>query len=324
MFGHASWMQKRGCYIDTGDTVNGGGAPALDTDTDGVEDSLDTDPGDDEGEADDTGGETGTEDGEPDVDAAQETKPDKPKQTPEFDAVAAQLRREKERAAQLERELQARHEAEVKQSAEKAQADQKAAIEQEWNAVLRRAEQLKAAGYGDEYVNDFVESRRASIVSRLEIQDLKQKLDQSQKQAELANQREQGARAVKYFFGEINELRKEYGDLVPDTKGIKEDVDGYFQYVKLLPPEMIDRIARGYSPSDAFKTVNYSKLASHEKSMAQKRTLANVSDRLKRGITSGSEGETAASGVAVNREMAEAFGTDPKKIAKYVKKHSRR
>lgn len=324
MFGHASWMQKRGCYIDTGDLVNGGGDPAPDTDTDGVEDSLDDDSVDDEGEADDTGGETGTEDGEPDVDAAQDTKPDKPKQTPEFDAVAAQLRREREHTARLERELQERQEAEAKQSAEKAQADQKAAIEQEWNAVLGRAEQLKAAGYGEEYVNDFVESRRATIVSRLEIQDLKQKLEQSQKQAELANQREQGARAVKYFFGEINELRKEYGDLVPDTKGIKEDVDGYFQYVKLLPPEMIDRIARGYSPSDAFKTVNYSKLASHEKSMAQKRTLANVSDRLKRGITSGSEGETAASGVAVNREMAEAFGTDPKNIAKYVKKHSRR
>lgn len=60
-------------------------------------------------------------------------------------------------------------------------------------------------------------------------------------------------------------------------------------------------------------------LIGQEKGKAVKSTLANVQDRLNRGLTSGSEGAATDVDVPINSDMAAAFGNDPKRIAKYVK-----
>jgi len=329
MFGHASWMQRmtKGCYIDTGDTVNGGSEKSPDTDdtkdTD-TDDSLDDDTDDDGDEGDDTGGETDADKGEPDVDAAQDDKePKKPKQSPEFDAVAARLRKAEDRAAQLERDLQAKHAQEETEKAQKVQQDQQAKLEQEWNGVLQEAQRMETAGYDPVVVREYVERNRDSIKTRLELQELKQKLTQTEQHNAKISRQQQDAQAVKSFFEEVGELRKEYGDLLPDTSGIKNSIEGFLQYTKKLPPEMMDRIARGYSPTDAFLVTNHKKLTGREKSLAQKRTVANISDRIKRGITTDSEGSSSYADVTVNNEMAAAFGNDPKEIAKYVKQQTK-
>jgi hypothetical protein len=238
--------------------------------------------------------------------------------------VAARLRKAEDRAAQLERDLQAKRAQEETDKAQKAQQDQQAKLEQEWNGVLQEAQRMETAGYDPVVVREYVERNRDSIKTRLELQDLKQKLTQTEQHNAKISRQQQDAQAVKSFFGEIGELRKQYGDLIPDTAGVKDNIEGFLQYTKLLPPEMIERIARGYSPADAFMITNHKKLTDREKTLAQKRVVANMSDRIKRGITSDSEGATSHSGVSVNTEMAEAFGNDPKKIAKYVKSKTRR
>jgi hypothetical protein len=327
MFGHASWMQRmtKGCYIDTGDLTNGVGGDPADT-KDADDDSLDTDTEDEEGEK-DKGPEAkpDADKGDPDVDAAQDNKkPDKPKQSPEFDAVAARLRKTEEKAAQLEAALQAGRAKEEAEKAQRSQQDKQAKVDQEWNGVLQQAEKMKTDGYDNLIVNEYVERQRDRILNRLKIEELEQKLTQSQQQIEQRSRQQQDAQAVKSFFEEIGELRKEYGDLVPDTSGVKANLEGFFAYTKKLPPEMMDRIARGYSPTDAFIAANHKKLNSREKSLVQKRTVANISDRINRGITSDSEGAASYADVPVNNEMAAAFGNDPKEIAKYVKQQIKR
>ena len=320
MFGHNAMMFRRGCYIDGGPVNGAGGDVAAPTDI--VDDSAlfeDNDepeaPVEEEPEAKpDTPKEGETE-------TAEQSKERTSKQPPEVDAAFARARKAEERAAQLERELVAKQTEEARRQAEKATADNQAALDQEWNSVLQKAEQLKAAGYDEHYVGEFIENNRARIITREELKTLRQEREQERQRSEQANRQRETDYAVKSFFGEMGELRKQYGDLIPDTAGIKDDLSGFFEYSKLLPEEMMAKIARGYSPTDAFVAVSYSKITSHEKSKAQKRTVANISDRMKRGggISSDSEGASSGVDIPVNNEMAEAFGNDPKEIAKYVK-----
>jgi hypothetical protein len=59
-------------------------------------------------------------------------------------------------------------------------------------------------------------------------------------------------------------------------------------------------------------------------SHVQKKTLADVQDRSRRRL-SGSDGGGEATDTSIltneGREMANAFGVDPRAIAKYVKQH---
>ena len=95
MFGHKSWMMKRGCFIDTGDLSSGTGDVAASEDSDiGESTSVDLDEID---EAEDTGDETGEVESE-DPDAEIVDQQTKSKQKPETDAAFAKLRREADEA----------------------------------------------------------------------------------------------------------------------------------------------------------------------------------------------------------------------------------
>jgi hypothetical protein len=74
------------------------------------------------------------------------------------------------------------------------------------------------------------------------------------------------------------------------------------------------------------KGVKADELLVNAKTMAEKRTTANIAERKSRGLTDTADGnlDTDVELTAEGMEMAQAFGNDPKKIATHVKNSKRR
>ena len=108
----------------------------------------------------------------------------------------------------------------------------------------------------------------------------------------------------------------------PEMANIKTEEDLYE-----LPnwDDIHSYIKRGYELSDAYYKVNKSQLTEKAKSGIVKSTVANIHDRARRGVVT-PDGSNADDSEAseVDSEMARAFGNDPKKIASYVKKQTKR
>jgi len=135
------------------------------------------------------------------------------------------------------------------------------------------------------------------------------------KQAEQLLTKTQEEQRQQWVKDDISNLHKEF----PETVEIKTEQDLYS-----LPEwkEIYAYTQKGYELSDAYYKVNKSKVLEKTQKDAEKRTIANVQDRLKRGITGASDNINGddADASDVDVEMARAFGNDPKEIAKYVKK----
>jgi hypothetical protein len=319
MFGHSAWMARmmKGCFVDDGGVNGGGGPEPENTDTDNTDpfDSLDLglDEEDEEPEG-DPEAKPDPEKGDPDKDAGQdEEKPVRTsKQDPEFDALAARTRRAEEELSRMRQQQEA-----LILEQQRKQQTQPTVYDQMWGNVQQLAEEMRKAGYDELYVSSYVESERRNIILQQELDGLKQNMAQTARQNQQITQHQESVQAVKGFFSDMKKLKEQYGDLVPDLAGVSEDINGFYQYVEKLPPEMVQRLQRGYEPIDAFITVNHGKLATREKSLIEKRTVANIQDRSKRTVET-NKAEPKPEEILTKRELslAKAFGVPPAEVAK--------
>jgi hypothetical protein len=137
------------------------------------------------------------------------------------------------------------------------------------------------------------------------------------KQAETYVNRLQETQRQQWIKEDIENLHKEF----PETANVKTEHDLYN-----LPEwnEINAYIKRGYDMTDAYYKVNKNKLLEKSKKDVEKRTVADIQDRAKRGVVKPDSGDDDTNDVNIDTDMARAFGTDPKKIAKYVKNLTRR
>jgi hypothetical protein len=104
----------------------------------------------------------------------------------------------------------------------------------------------------------------------------------------------------------------------PFFKELEHDIDRILAVNPSLPVEAVYSYVRGEKLDE---------LLSKSNSDATKRAIADIHDKKSRGLTD--SGDSGGSDDAVEltpegKRMAEAFGNDPKEIAKYVKKQIRR
>lgn len=115
---------------------------------------------------------------------------------------------------------------------------------------------------------------------------------------------------------DIEALHKEF----PETSTIKTEEDLY-----KLPEwgEVLSYIQKGYDMPDAYYKVNKNKVAGTIAKNAVQRTIADIQDRSKRGVVNGGDAGNEDIDLPTltkeGNDMANAFGNDPKAIAKYVK-----
>jgi hypothetical protein len=283
MFGHSAWMHRmmKGCFVDDEGLSGGNGGPADHQDPD-----IDKDDPENNDEPE------GKPDPDKDDDSGASDDPGQKKvtskQTPEQDAAFAKIRRE---ADEARKEL-ARLDAWVTDNFGKSHnlhtwKDYRAAIQ-------AQKEQEKVEKYAadkglteDEARRDLDKDRRLKeLETKTKLTERLLTLDQEKKPLK-----------DEPFF---TELESEIDQLVTDNakKGIDVSVEAAYRYL------VGSRLKE---------------LLSQEKGKAVKKTLADVQDRLNRGLTSDSEGAASDSDIPINSDMAAAFGNDPKKIAKYVK-----
>jgi hypothetical protein len=282
-------MQRmtKGCYID-GDPVNGAGGDVADPSGDTEDsDSKQDDQKDDEPE-----GEPDPDDKDPGDSDDPDQKKRTSKQTPEQDAAFAKIRREAEEARQ---EL-TRRDKWVSDNYGKSHgittwAQYEAAItqSQQQETIARKAAET---GKSEEEVRREMDKDR-----RLQELEVKAKLTERLLTLE---KEKQPLKDLIYF----KELEPEIDQLVTDNakKGIDVTVEAAFHYLR---SQRLDE------------------LVSKEKGKTRKSTIADVHDRMNRGLSTGSDSSTRESDISVNTEMAAAFGNDPKEIAKYVKQQTK-
>lgn len=285
----------------------------------------------------------GTQEG--DAETAEQQQERTSKQPPEVDAAFARARKAEEKAQQLEQQLaneQARrdtyyaerfgqshgifteaqyHAALERSRVEQEQQQERQQFDQQWNNVVAEAGRMKEQGHDPDYVDRWVHDQRERINDRMELHKLRSELNQTKQQGEQSIRQQQEAQAVKNFFADIKALRDKHGDMIPDIAGVRDDINGLRHYVSLLPQEMVNRIQRGYSPEDAFLVTNHEQLAKKEKSLAEKRTVANIADRTKKTVeTGGNEPKPEEILSKFQIGLAKDFGLPLKEVAKRTKR----
>ena len=161
-------------------------------------------------------------------------------------------------------------------------------------------EQMKEAQKQQEYVDQGNTPEMAQL--KAEIDQIKQESEMTKREAEISKQK--AMLKNEPFF---NELENEIAEMISNSSQV--DVDTAYRYI--LGKE-------------------YKNLVTKEKKAAEKRTIANMQDRARRGVLSGGEPSTDASlGVLSDfgKEAALRLGVDLKEVAKHVsqrKKEMRR
>lgn len=282
MFGHSAWMNKKGCYIETGDFSGGNGGVA-DSQESGVEgDGLEQDG---EGQG-DTGDETGADEGEAGVVDQQEKAS---KQTPEQDAAFAKLRRE---ADEARREVAKRdqwvsntfgqshgiHTWDQYQAAVAQTQQQQAANQERQRMEQAQAEygqlfnQLKEQGYDP----DFLSTLDRAMSKHPRLQQLEQANSQLQQALNgvmgIHQQEKQQQENLKRVNESFNELKGEY----PEYKNLDE-------FAQKIGEEawnkIVEKYQKGYSLLDAHESINRQEIKKKTASAAKQKTLNEINSK---------------------------------------------
>lgn len=289
-------------------------------------DSLSFSAGDDETEEESTESEEETEEETEEAEETEETKEvteeakeekRTSKQPPEVDAIHAKARRAEERAAQLERELSTFKENQRQETEKQAQVQLQTQLNEQWNTHLETARQMREAQYDERVVEQYLEAQKASLQAQEKSIKLEQRLNQieaNHQNQQREQERQQSERNINEGRGilerEYKDLKAKYGDMVPNANGFDE-------IFKNLDSKTVDLLQKGLSMDEAFRLVNYDKLAKQEKSLAEKRTTANIVDRSKKTVeTNKTEKKPEEKLTEGQKRFAKEFGVDPKEVAK--------
>lgn len=257
MFGHSAMMFKKGCYIDTGDIVNGAGGGFAD-------------PGSkpDTGNQDEPEGEPAPDDGDVDDPDQRRTS----KQPPEVDSAFAEMRRAKEEAERLRQQLAEYQELEkeyeeyglkgaksITEAVRQEKAKRAAANQNEdanftsWlNTETRKH---REAGYDELQIQTWADAQQAKYDNYKIKRELEQERSLRAKEQDERRQAEAVEQGKKVIMDAYRELRKEYPDLLPASAKSADDL------VSQLDPKIVDKMVRGIPLEDAFHTVNLKKIA---------------------------------------------------------------
>lgn len=251
------------------------------------------------------------------------------KQPPEVDAAFARARKAEEKAAQLEKEIMEHKEWQKKQfghddlakhreETEKQTQEQfRANLTEQWNTHLETAKQMEEAGYDERIVAQYLEAQKASLQAQEKSSALEQRLNQieanqerKQREQERLEQEKSANEGKQILLDQHKALKSKYGDLVPDAT----DFDSLIQN---LGQEMVGLISNNLTMEQAFKLVNFEKIANQEKSLTEKRTTANIVDRSKKAVeTNKTEKKPEETLTEGQKRFAKEFGVDPKEVAK--------
>lgn len=197
-------------------------------------------------------------------------------------------------------------------------------------AAARRAAEMKARDdliaemYGESHnIRTYADYQKALEAQRQKEQeenltskglpeDVAKEIIESRKFREQVKEREYEAQIEKQKA--VLKDKPFFVDLEPDIDALIKETRAKGQQVDV---EVVYKYLRGEKMDEL--------LAKAQKD-AEKRTVANIHDRAKRGIPAGTDGGNAddVDMSDINLDMARAFGNDPKEIAKYVKKQTRR
>jgi len=265
-----------------------------------------------------------TEEPEVPEEVAEEVKPEvikeerTSKQPPEVDAAYKRARVAEETAARLERELN-EHKERYRQEVEfKSQEQFHAKAKEQWNSDLAFAQQMRDAGYDEQVVSRYLNAQSNALTAQSESQSLQQQFNKFKEENkrdkdEIARiQTEKSAsEGREIIFRQRDSLKAKYGDLVPDSNDFSE-------LIQQLGNGVVDLISKnGLDLDKAFRLVNHDKILQREKSLAEKRTTANIVDRGKKTVETNKTEKKPESNLTPGQiRFAKEFGLDPKEVAK--------
>ena len=322
MFGHSTMMYRHGCYIDTGDTVNG--AKGTVADPSGTSTDIDNDP-----------------EGEPDPDNGDADDPDQQKRTskqdPKVDAAFAEARRAKEESDRLRAQLADYQELEKEYAeynlrgpkaiaeavrAEKQRMSQANANEAAQFAAWIKGEvtRLRAAGYDELQIEAYVDGKEAKYEAYQLRRETAQEHEQRKREKELekqarAQEKQEKATemAVNAVMGEYRDLRKEYPDLLPANCRTFESL------MEQIDPKVRDKMMQGLTLEDAFKIVNLRKIAKREAEKSDEKDRDNADRATASGRDKGSADGGTYGLTAGQQTLAKKGGMTNKEYATLLK-----
>lgn len=202
-------------------------------------------------------------------------------------------------------------------NANKAKADQEIkAIDDE---AARVAAQMQAEGYSPFEIQ---REMRSFALMKQNVQ-LSQRL--SQNDAALSNNRAQqdngrlAEEGTKLILGEYTDLKSKYGDLLPELSGSNpgEQLANLFNG---LDEETRQDMLSGIPLKKAFLANNHDRILKHQQEMTEKRTVANVADRAKKGTETNNNDTKEAPKLSKRQEyLAKVFGVPASEVAKRTK-----
>lgn len=219
----------------------------------------------------------------------------------------------------------ARREAEKKAK----EAEQKAAKLERDNTIARK--------YGAEY-GVYSEADIKEKLGYNTLEDLEKAIqDQQYRDAgidpELIDSRINNHPVVKQAQTYVQQLEQQQRQerINQDINNLHKEFPGAFDHIKeeqdiYNDPKFNDVyqwLEKGYELSDAFYKVYKNDIVNKTTQTAVKSTIANIQDKAKRGVISSGDGGDELNLTEVlskeDVEMANAFGVNPKNVAKYVK-----
>lgn len=184
------------------------------------------------------------------------------------------------------------------------QQQQIQAFDQQTTATIR---QMQEEGYESFQIQMFADQRtllRQNMELSQRINNFETGREQQREQATTEQQVEALAKQI---TSDHEALKKDYGQLVPD--------------LDKLDDATLNDVLRGMPLRKAFIANNHEAILKHQQEMAEKRTVANISDRAKRGTETKTNTPPEAPQLSKNQQaLAKIFNVPASEVAKRIKK----
>ena len=179
------------------------------------------------------------------------------------------------------------------------------------------------AGYSDEEAREKANVAYSLENANLKIQMLENKINgvetttkQQQEQEAFDRNASEGTRLI---LGDYEQLSKDYGDMLPKIEGTTP-LDKLHSLVTQLDPETIADMEKGMSFKKAFIANNHDSLLKKQQELTEQRTVANISDRAKKGTDTNKTDVKPTENKLSDRQksFAKIFGVPASEVAKRI------
>ena len=204
----------------------------------------------------------------------------------------------------------------VQQTNQQQTQQQSAGYDQQTGDMVQ---QMQAAGYDQLQIQMYVDQRGLAKQNQMLSQELTQLKTSSKQEREQETQARNMVEGARILLGDYEQLTKDYGDMLPKIEG-NTPLEKWDSLYSQLDPETQADIQRGMPFKKAFIANNHDTLLKKQQELTEQRTVANISDRAKKGAdTNKTEVKTTENKMTDRQKaLAKIFGVPASEVAKRI------